>query len=424
MSALVTHFTTQLPGGGGIAAQRLHLALRRSGVESMFYYGSGESSDPSLISLFQNRSFFWRNAAALATSWRNRRTTPGGFVTGPGWIRRTPIQAIGTLPQIVNLHWVARWLDLPSFFNSLPDGLPVVWSVHDLIPITGGCHYPGECDHFTRQCGNCPQQKWPHPWDATRRFFRTKERLYSGINLHFVGNSEWTTAQIRRSGLAKHAKSIRTIHLGIDPLQYTPIGKNVARKALGISENKFVIGFASVDFNERRKGAEILIESLKALPASEIALLVLGAGKRLNNIPNFETIYFGSVGSARLQSLYYSALDVFVMPSRIETFGLVALEAMACETPTVSYTAGGLADVVADGETGLLEHEIGSVDGLVRMLTWMWKHPTERAAMGIAARQRVIEKFSDSLMARRYMDLYHELIPTEKSFLIDSKAAI
>jgi glycosyltransferase involved in cell wall biosynthesis len=248
--------------------------------------------------------------------------------------------------------------------------------------------------------------------------------LYSGINLHFVGNSEWTTAQIRRSGLAKHAKSIRTIHLGIDPLQYTPIGKNVARKALGISENKFVIGFASVDFNERRKGAEILIESLKALPASEIALLVLGAGKRLNNIPNFETIYFGSVGSARLQSLYYSALDVFVMPSRIETFGLVALEAMACETPTVSYTAGGLADVVADGETGLLEHEIGSVDGLVRMLTWMWKHPTERAAMGIAARQRVIEKFSDSLMARRYMDLYHELIPTEKSFLIDSKAAI
>jgi hypothetical protein len=54
----------------------------------------------------------------------------------------------------------------------------------------------------------------------------------------------------------------------------------------------------------------------------------------------------------------------------------------------------------------------------------MWKHPTERVAMGIAARQRVIEKFSDSLMARRHMDLYHELIPTEKSFLIDSKAAI
>jgi len=122
------------------------------------------------------------------------------------------------------------------------------------------------------------------------------------------------------------------------------------------------------------------------------------------------------LNTPRLQSLYYSALDVFAMPTQVETFGNMAMEAMACQTPVVAYPAGGLADVVADGVTGLIEPEIGSVPGLVRMLQWMWKHPDERAAMGIAARQCVIEKFSDSLMARRYLNIYHELVPQEKSF--------
>lgn len=414
MKPAVAHFTTQLPGGAGIAAQRLHSALCKQGVQSRLYFDVGDALDATMTPVFQSRSFLERNLAALNTSWRNRLTATGGFVTGPAWVRKTPIQALGGLPQIVNLHWLARWLDLPSFIDSLPDGLPVVWSVHDLIPVTGGCHYPGECDRFTKGCGNCPQQKWPNNWDATRRFYRVKDRLYARLNLHFVGNSEWTTTQIHRSGLAKHAKSIRTIHLGIDPEQYTPIEKAVARKALGISGKEFVIGFASMDVNEYRKGAQTMIDALKMLPTGGVAVLVLGAGKALTNIPNFETVYFGSVGNARFQSLYYSALDVFVMPSRVETFGLVALEAMACQTPTISYTAGGLADVVANGETGLMDPEIGSVPGMVRMLQWMWRHPMERVAMGLAARQRVIEKFSVSLMAHRYLDLYDELQLTER----------
>jgi glycosyltransferase involved in cell wall biosynthesis len=118
--------------------------------------------------------------------------------------------------------------------------------------------------------------------------------------------------------------------------------------------------------------------------------------------------------------LFYSALDVFAMPSRVETFGNVALEAMACETPVIAYAAGGLSDVVADRETGLLEPEIGSVSGLARMLQWMWQHPEERIGMGMAGRQRVIRNFSDSLMASRYTKLYHELVPMGESFGIHS----
>ena len=61
-------------------------------------------------------------------------------------------------------------------------------------------------------------------------------------------------------------------------------------------------------------------------------------------------------------------------------------------------------------KTGLLEREVGNVSGLARMLQWMSQHPAERQAMGIAARQRVVECFTDTLMARRYADLYQELL--------------
>ena len=412
---MIAHFSSHLSGGGHIAARRLHDALRRNGLESRFYYGTGETSDPSYVRLYQNQTFFRRNLAALLTSCQNRRQAPNGYILSPGWIRKTPFARFGVKPAVINLHDVDRWLDLPSFFNSLPAGLPVVWSLHVLLPITGGCIYTGDCEGFTRQCGNCPQLKRPGPRDATHKFFRLKEHWYKKLNLHLVGNSEWTTSQAQRSTLAKYAQSIHTIPYGLNVEQFKPVNKNVAREALGIADDKFVIGFACSDFTERRKGAHLLIEALKAFPSKQITLAVFGSGLWPQNATDVETLAMGSMGSPRLQSLYYSALDVFAMPTRVETFGLVALEAMACETPVVAYPAGGLADVIADGQTGMMEPEIGSVPGLVRMLDWMWKHPAERIAMGRTARQRVIEKFSDTLMARRYLDLYHELVPEGKS---------
>jgi glycosyltransferase involved in cell wall biosynthesis len=413
---MIAHFTSQLPGGANIAGQRLHQALRRQGLDSIFYYGTGQSNDPSLIPLFQNQSFVRRNVAALATSWRNRQTAADGFVTSPGWIRKTPIQAVEKIPAVVNLHWVARWLDLPSFLHSLPPELPVIWTLHDLIPITGGCHYPGDCDGFTKQCGHCPQQNRPHSGDATSRFFRTKAKWYERTNLHFVGNSEWTSSMARRSALGKMARSIRTIHYGLDINQFQPVDKLNARRSLRIPEGKFVIGFACSDFHERRKGAELLLQALSIFPVCEVVLVVLGGGLWPRNATAVETIQMGSIGSPRLQSLFYSALDVFAMPSQIETFGLVALEAMACETPVVAYPAGGLSDVVVNQETGLIGSNFGNVNGLAQMLQWLWRHPKERIEMGIAGRRRVLEKFSDTLMARRFTDLYHELLPKEKSF--------
>jgi glycosyltransferase involved in cell wall biosynthesis len=409
----IAHLTSELSGGAGVAAQRLHEALRRQNVESRLYYETGTPFVGNCEPVFQTNSFFWRNAAALAQAWRNRRNSPGCLVTSPRWIRRTRRQHFGPLPDVINLHWISRWIDQPSFFESLPPELPVVWSLHDMNPFTGGCHHAGDCERFTSHCGDCPQLKDPGPHDDAFRFFEIKQRCYAGENLHVVSSSDWMSAQARRSALLRHARSFHTIPLGLDTQSFKPIDKSCARQALTIGSERFVVGFACADLSSPDKGGTLLVEALRNLAnEAKITLLVFGAGKLANGGGRYQLIELGSMNSPLLQSLFYSACDVFAAPSRIESFGLTALEAMACGTPVVAFHTGGLVDIVADGETGLLEKKVGSVAGLHDQLQWMRQHPTERQNMGFAARQRVEKQFTRALMAKRYIEVYNSLLGT------------
>lgn len=415
LASSVAHFTSELFGGAGQAALRLHSTMCRQNLPSQLYYDLGHTWQSGCAKAFPNQSFLWRNVAALARSWRHRRNAAGGFVTSPHWIRKTPVQGIGKTPDIINLHWVSRWLDLPSFFASLPTEIPVVWSLHDMNPVTGGCHHAGDCQRFTQQCGHCPQLKQPGAKDDAHQFFQTKARLYQHANLHFVGNSEWTTAQVQRSALGRYARSCHTIPLGVDANQFRPVNKQAARQALGLAADRFVVGFACADFNDPNKGGALLAQALGALAGqTPITLLTFGSGKFPPIGNGVEVVELGVLSAPRVQSLFYSAADVFAAPSRIESFGLTALEAMACGTPVVAFRTGGLPDVVIDGETGLLEDHIGSVAGLTEKLRWFLQHPDERQTMGAAARARVETHLTDTLMADRYVKLYQSLLSERK----------
>jgi len=412
----IAHFTSELTGGAGVAAQRLNDALRRQGVDSLLYYECGVPLVAGCQRVFENQLFTQRNLAALARAWRNRRNAAGGLFTSPRWFRRIPLQDFGPRPDVVNLHWISRWIDQPSFFASLPPELPVVWSLHDMNPFTGGCHHAGECERFTNHCLECPQLKNPGPRDDAFRFFEIKKGCYAGKNLHVVSSSDWMSAQARRSALLQHARSFHTIPLGLDIQLFKPIDKSCARHAFSIDSERFVIGFACADLSSPDKGGSLLVEALHALAEkAKITLLVFGAGKlpdsggRSEPDGRYQLIELGSINSPHLQSLFYSACDVFAAPSRIESFGLTALEAIACGTPVVAFQTGGLVDIVADGETGLLETKVGSVVGLHDQLNWMLQHPTERQNMGLAARQRATALFNDSLMAKRYSELYRNI---------------
>jgi glycosyltransferase involved in cell wall biosynthesis len=408
----VRHFAAELTGGTGVAALRLHHGLCGQGIDSRLHHRSGSSQISHVEVDQRHRSRLWRlwEGYVVGRRWLQQNCERGIFVD-TRWIYCTRLDEFGPIPDVINLHLLFRWLDLPSFLSSIPNGLPVVWSLHDMHAATGGCIHPLECDHFTTECHDCPNLKRGGRHDRSWRQFKLKDRLYRRLKLHIVGNSEWTTAQARRSALMRHAESFHTIPLGLDTEAFRPVDKRCARQALGIGDECFVVGFACADFSDRNKGGALLVKTLHALAEeAEITLLGLGAGRLPDSAGRYRITELGIINSPKVQSLFYSACDVFAAPSRIESFGLTALEAMACGTPVVAFRTGGLVDVVADGETGLLETEIGSESGLCGQLRWMLLHSTERQNMGYAARHRVEKYFTASLMAQRYSELYRSLI--------------
>jgi starch synthase len=121
-----------------------------------------------------------------------------------------------------------------------------------------------------------------------------------------------------------------------------------------------------------------------------------------------------------------SHASVFVCPSIYEPFGLVNLEAMACETPVVASHVGGIPEVVEDGVTGYLVPLEQGTDGeplhperfardLAAAINRVLQDPAHGRALGRAGRQRVVERFSWSAVAQRTAELYRTLVPASRA---------
>ena len=124
----------------------------------------------------------------------------------------------------------------------------------------------------------------------------------------------------------------------------------------------------------------------------------------------------------------YSHAAVFCCPSVYEPFGIINLEAMACETPVVASAVGGIPEVVVDGETGLLVPLERAGGDLVRAarpralqrelaaaIATLLGDPERRAAMGRAGRRRAVEHFGWSSIARQTVDLYRRVLPAGRA---------
>lgn len=401
----VLQFTSNIQNGAGIAAARLHEGLRRAGVDSRFYFGTGASRGQAVTQAFRKQSFVGDSVTRILTGLQARVQERGGYVNNPRWWVK-----VRDLPEscdVVHIHSLIRWVDLESVFSVVPAHVPIVWSLHDFEPITGGCIYPGECGGLESSCNNCPQLRPGFSW-ITRRNHRIKRALFSKRRINFVCNSTWTLEQASRASLLSLGASTSMINYGLDIEAYRPVDKETAKKALGLDTTLPVIGFASTDLSEKRKGFGVLQAALGRLGASNVMLLSFGGGKANAGLPNH--VHLGPVYSVDLQRLFYSALDIFVTPSLVETFGNTAMEAMACGTLVVGYATSGLKDVVASGVTGLLQEPVGCETAIWQALRFLVGDPEARNRMGAAARLRVEQMFDVRLMAARYKDLYDHTV--------------
>lgn len=428
---VVDQINTVYASGSGTASRRLHEGLIAAGVDSRLWVKrpkrGGLPADPQLNGIdwplrtspsplqrwIENTIFFgrkqwnkWRMAAALYGR------QPGFEVfTTASRDRQTPFDRQVFQGNVLHLHWVTGLLDWPSFFASVPDNLPIVWTLHDMNPLTGGCHHADDCREFMSACRACPQLG-PHSGaDLAATTFVVKQAAYSGKQLHLVTPSRWLERHVRNSALMRGACSIQTIRNGLDISVYRPQEKLTARRHLGIPADRLIVGFGADSLKNPRKGIAELFEAFAKLTQFDrICGITLGR-KELpdSGLPRPRIFPMGYVQDAHRQTQIYSAMDVFALPSWGENMPQMAIEAMACGTPVIAFDVGGTPEIVRPDDTGLLA-PLRDCHRLATHLSWCLENPDQLRQMGIRGRKLIEDEFDLRQTTATYQKLYESAL--------------
>ena len=222
-----------------------------------------------------------------------------------------------------------------------------------------------------------------------------------------VTPSDWLTGEVKKSFLGKYP--CVTVRNGID-VEHTffPRDKVKCREKYGYGEEeKLVLGIA-VGYSDPRKGAEYIIQMAKDLEGKAKVILIGWETKNDAMLAGCgNVIPLPSTDSSEMLAEYYSAADVFVLPSLAENYATTALEAMACGTPVVGFDAGGTPEQLAGGRgivvkagdqrafTDAVRKALGEGSGLLR---------------GRELAERIREENSVAGMTERYREIYRSLL--------------
>ncbi|MEE4272574.1 MAG: glycosyltransferase [Thermoanaerobaculales bacterium] len=417
MTALppILHFNTHAAGGAAIAARKIHDSLVAHGLDSRYHFVDGHTDEPTYTKL----GLHWRYGLVgrLVNSVVQRaRTRMGVDPTGKrepfGW-STMPGRLVALPPidpkAIIHLHWVVGLVDYRRFFAALPASAPIVWTLHDMNPMTGGCHYAWNCTGFTGRCTDCPQLRWPARSSVARNAQGLRAHALAHRNLHVVANSNWNERQARQSRVFDAARSFRTICLAVDVQVFRPGDRAAAKRALGLSESKSAVGFGASRLDAPRKGFADLCAALSLLRnTEELELVTFGDHGRAEAPDGIEWRDMGSVSCSRRLATIYNAIDVFVMPSQQEAVGQTALEALACGTPVVAFDVGGVPEFVLPDNTGRLVEQ-GNTEDLAGTIAAVLWDSSLRRRLGENGRKLIEAKYSPDRQRNQYAALYQHL---------------
>ncbi len=358
----VLHITTSLEGGAGIAARRLHEELLDRGVDSKILSLSDSESTTNCNHAYSYtsrikkglRNRLYKKLSKFFSSFKFINEVKR--IEGEFEVFSTPKthfypekMNLVKNADIVHLHWVANFINFPTFFNSIKNK-KVVWTLHDMNPFMGGFHYEGD------------KVRNIHLDYIEKQFLDIKKKAYLDINKSkccIIYLNDWMKKKSEKyKGLSQFNSKVIPNCFSFS--NFNVVSREIARRNLKIDPRDKVILFASQSLSNNRKGFEILIEALKKLESKakeNITLLTFGGANKINFSININTVHLGTIREMKLIAEAYSSADLFVIPSLEDNLPNVMLESWACGTPVISFDNGGMKDYILPGLNGELVRE-------------------------------------------------------------------
>jgi len=409
----VLHISISDSQGAGLCALRIHKALLQAGVDSKMLVAYKSSDMPSVFVAEEsdlNRYVPPKNRLLRQVKKQLRKR--GLFLTQLEQYQRSAVCLNGksfyTFPlshyrldkhplvaeaDILHLHWVAGFVDYPTFFPNVDK--PIVWTFHDENIGFGGFHYQRDKDKCYSLCKKTEDARFSIKTDAL---------YHAKSDISVVSLSE------KMNDFCEHVPAVSRfrhtmIHNCVDGESFIPISKQLARQILGIPENHKVFGFGCLDFGEERKGLKVLVAALERLldELKFVTLVCAGEGK-VPEHPDINVIRLGLVDNERVMSLFYSALDFFMLPSYQEAFAQTPLEAMSCGIPVIAFPCSGTEELIT------VDNGIRCEDFTVESLMQGIRESLSKQFESDRIRKEVLNRFAPHVIANQYIEVYKTAI--------------
>jgi glycogen synthase len=317
-------------------------------------------------------------------------------------------------PDVGIVHCHTWYSHFGGILAKLCYGIPMVLTVHSLEPLR-----PWK------------REQLGHGYDFSCWVEKTAIEMADAV----IAVSRETKADVLRLFDVADEK-VKIIYNGIDPQEYKKVESTEALRRYGIDPSIPYVLF--VGRITRQKGIIHLVNAIKYLDPGFQVVLCAGAP----DTPEIASEMREAIGAARRDRIIwidemvdkatvyelYSHAAVFCCPSIYEPFGIINLEAMACEVPVVASAVGGIKEVVVHGETGYLVpleqqkespfepvHPDQFARDLAARINELMADPEKRRRFGQAGRRRVVEHFSWSAIARQTKELYEKITAGRES---------
>lgn len=385
-------------GSTGVICADISKMLLENDIDNRVYYAVGSSGEKSAKKYAQD--FDIKLAAAVS-----RISGNYGFTSKR--ITKRLVKELGDFkPDIVHLHNIhSHNCHLSELTDYLCDKkIKVVWTFHDCWAFTGYCtHFlMSGCDKWRSQCGSCPQYKhFSFLFDRSSQLFCKKRELLSRLDLTVVTPSQWLADIVNQSFLSD--RRVEVIHNGVDLTVFKPEGSDF-RKRYNIPGNKVMILGVSFDWSVR-KGIDVFCELSKRLDKERYQIVLVGLqGDRFPGMPDNMIAVPRISDQSELRRLY-AAADVFVNPTREDTFPTVNMEAVACGTPVITSGAGGCRETIG-AQTGavVLDSDVDGIINAINTVTGSNQYGRE------VCRSYACEHFDKRKAYQSYLSLYKGLI--------------